>query len=88
LQFKESIQGQFRFCIPDSQRTYKERRSAVNNATKLYNGINDIAQSLNKNDSLNKHKLERIRRICFLALTIEVLHYDVKNQPLQPLKDL
>ena len=42
LQFKESIQNQIRFYILDSQRTYKERRSAVNNATKLYNRINNI----------------------------------------------
>lgn len=88
LQFKESIQDQFRFYIPDSQRTYKERRSAVNNATKLYNGINDIAQLLTEDDGLGDHRLERIRRICYLALTIEVLHYDVKNQPSPPPKDL
>jgi hypothetical protein len=88
LHFKESVQGQFRFCIPDSQRIYKERRGAVNNATKLYNGINDIARSLKEGVGSHKHKLERIRRVCFLALIIEVLHYNVKNQPSQPPKDL
>lgn len=79
IQFCESIQSQIRFFIPDSQRTYKERRKQVSNATRLYNGIDEISKSLQE-DGLpaeNNHNLERIRRICFLALTLEVLHYDV-----------
>ncbi|KAJ9634939.1 hypothetical protein H2199_008803 [Coniosporium tulheliwenetii] len=85
--FKSEIQSAFRFFIPDSKRTYKERRSQVSNATKLYNGINDIAKFLGKGRR-REHQLERIRRICFLALTMQMLQFDVKNQPLQPPKDL
>lgn len=87
LQFKSEIQSEFRFFIPDSKRTYKERRSQVSNATKLYNSINDIAKFLGKGRR-QEHQLERIRRICFLALTMQMLQFDVKNQPLQPPKDL
>jgi hypothetical protein len=89
LQFQESIQRQIRFFIPDSQRTYKERRSQVSNITRLYNGISDIANSLQKDSSAeDDHKLDRIRRICFLALTMEVLRYDQSNQSSPPPKDL
>lgn len=87
LQFKSEIQSAFRFFIPNSKRTYKERRSQVSNATKLYNGINDIAKFLGKGRR-REHQLKRIRRIYFLALTMQMLQFDVKNQPLQPPKDL
>ena len=87
LQFDEQIQRQFRFFIPDSQRTYKERRSQVSNVTKLYNAINDIAKSLS-NNRRQDHQLERIRRIYFLSLTMQMLQFDLKNQPSQPPKDL
>ena len=90
VQFRESIQSQIRFFIPDSQRTYKERRMQVSNATRLYNGINEIAKSLQEGGLLaeNNHKLDRIRRICFLALTLEVLNYDVGHQRAPAPKDL
>jgi len=89
LQFQVLIEGQIRFFIPDSQRTYRERRQQVNNATKLFHGISDIARSFKVDGSTDDdHKLNRIRRICFLALTMEVLRYGRNNQPLQPPKDL
>lgn len=87
LQFKSEIQSEFRFFIPDSKNTYKERRSEVNNITNLYNGINNIVKFLGRGRR-REHQLERIRRICFLALTMQVLQFDVKNQPMQPPKDL
>jgi hypothetical protein len=52
----------------------------VSNTTRLYNAINEIAKSLQ--DGLlakNHYQLDRIRRICFLALTLEVLNYDVSH---------
>ena len=89
LEFHVLIQRQIRFFIPDSQRTYKERRSQVSNITRLYNGISDIAKSLQKDSSAeDDHKLDQIRRICFLALTIEVLRYDQSNQSSLLPKDL
>jgi hypothetical protein len=89
LEFHASIERQIRFFIPDSQRAYKERRGQVSNITRLYNGISDIAKSLQKNGSAgDDHKLNRIRRICFLALTMEILRYDQSNQSSPPPKDL
>ena len=41
LQFHESIQSHIRFFIPDSQLTYKQRRSQVSNITRLYNGVSE-----------------------------------------------
>jgi len=90
MQFCESIQNQIRFFIPDSQRTYTERRKQVSNITRLYTGIDEIAKSLQNNGlpAENDHKLDRIRRICFLALTLEVLNYDVGHQQGPAPKDL
>ncbi|KAH7399703.1 hypothetical protein BKA64DRAFT_463458 [Cadophora sp. MPI-SDFR-AT-0126] len=90
MQFSESIQNQIRFFIPDSQRTYKERRRQVSNATQLYNGIDKIAKSLQKDEmpAATNHKLDWIRRIRFLALTLEVLNYDVSHQRAPAPKDL
>ncbi len=87
LQFTSEIQSEFRFFIPDSKHTYRERRQEVSNVTKLYNGVNDIAKFLGKGRR-REHQLERIRRICYLALTIQILQFDVKNQPVQAPNDL
>lgn len=61
----------------------------MSNVTKLYNVISDIAKSLVKDGSAdNDHNLNRIRRVCFLALTMEVLHYGQSDQLRPQPKDL
>jgi hypothetical protein len=62
----------------------------VSNTTRLYNGIDKIAKSLQKDSLLaeNNHRLDRIRRICFFALIVEVLNYDVGYQQGLAPKDL
>ncbi|KAJ4130630.1 hypothetical protein NW754_009683 [Fusarium falciforme] len=89
LRFHESIESQIRFFIPDSQRTYKQRQLQVSAITRLYNGINNIVKSLQRDGSAgDDHKLDRIRRICFLALTMEMLSYGKSSQSSPPPKDL
>jgi len=60
LQLRGSIQSEFRFSIPDSECACKERHSQVSNATKLYNGMNDIAKFVGKGKR-REHQLQRIR---------------------------
>ncbi|KAH8658902.1 hypothetical protein BGZ61DRAFT_540415 [Ilyonectria robusta] len=89
LQFHKSIKSQIRFFIPDSQRTYKQRQQQVKAITRLYNRISNIAKSLQKDGSASdNHNLNRIRRIYFLALTMEMLNYGKNKQPSPPPKDL
>ncbi|KAH7112065.1 hypothetical protein EDB81DRAFT_829100 [Dactylonectria macrodidyma] len=89
LRFHESVESQIRFFIPDSQRTYKQRQRQVSAITKLYHGISNIAKSLKRDGSAgDDHKLNRIRRICFLALTMEMLKYGKSHQSSPPPKDL
>jgi len=89
LQFRASIQDQICFFIPDSQYTYRERRSQVNNVTRLHHGVTEISKTLKKDGSIHdEHRLDRIRRICFLALTMEVLKYNRTKQTSAPPRDL
>jgi hypothetical protein len=62
----------------------------VSNTIRLYNGINEIAKSLQKDSLLakNNYRLDRIRRICFLALIVEVLNYNIGHQQGLAPKDL
>ncbi|KJZ68270.1 hypothetical protein HIM_12341 [Hirsutella minnesotensis 3608] len=89
LRFHKSIESQTRFFIPDSQGTYKRRQRQVSAATKLFHGVSNIVASLRKDGSAgDNHKLNRLRRICYLALTMEMLNHGKSCQSSPPPKDL
>lgn len=79
LLFHHTIQAELRFFLSHAKKTYTERRSQVSNAHQLYRGIDQIARVLGPGVYC-EHQLERMRRICFLALTVQILQFDVKNQ--------
>jgi hypothetical protein len=89
LQFHETIEKQIRFFIPDSRQTYKKRLGDVSAVINLYDGIREIAKSP-QGDGLagDNHNLNRIRRICFSALTIEMLSHGKNKQPSLSLEGL
>lgn len=73
--------------MPDSQQTYKGRRSQVATIHLLYKQVDKITQPLGPRTPY-KHALERLRRICFLALSMQVLKYNRKAFKGEAPKDL
>jgi hypothetical protein len=79
LLFAPEIQPALRFFLPDSQNTYKGRQKQVATIHSLYEKIDRITMLLGPGPRC-QHQLERLRRICFLALTMQVLKYNVRDQ--------
>lgn len=77
LLLSPATQSTLRFFLPDSQQTYRERRTQVATIHLLYEQIDRISQPLGPRTPY-KHAPEQLRRICFLALSMQVLKYNRK----------
>jgi hypothetical protein len=86
LLFHHSIQDELRFFNPTAKQIYK-RTNQVGMADHMYRGVDQIARFFGSR-AQRQHQLERLRRICFLALAVQVLEFDVKNQAMDAPKDL
>lgn len=87
LLFPSNLREEIRFFAPYAKKAYAERQSRVHTLDQLYQQIDRISRFLGSNGPSDR-LLERLRRICFLALTIQVLQFDVKSQTEEAPKDL
>ena len=87
LLFQQALKAELRFFAPYSKTSYKERSRQVFTINQLYQAVNQISKFLGSGAQCERH-LKRLRRVCYLALTIQILQFNTKHRRVEAPDDL